>query len=146
MTAEEIQMFMGECGASPFNGSLTPDREYMHPTKGWILGDFANALRVLLSELEQTTYRIQSNDCDDFARLAAWFAQMLHNRTAPTSEAALAFGEFYYVQDISRKGHAINCAIVMDDGKPSLIFFEPQSQEQVYLSEREIGTCEYFHF
>lgn len=154
MNAEDIRRVMGECGAGPWDGALVVDREYQHPSKDWFFGTFANAMQANLQSLGVWDYAEQENDCDDFSAITRALAQVMNHRTG--SEAghekgkALAVGEFLYTigGDTSdeAKGHAINCAIILHEGKPSLVFMEPQTGKQVYLSEKEIQSCNFFRF
>lgn len=142
---------MGDCGAGPWDGSLVVDREYIHPTKDWFFGAFATAMQNNLRELGVADYTAEENDCDDFAAIARAMAQVMNHRTAGHERGkALAVGEFLYTiggdTGDEAKGHAINCAIILKDGKPVLVFMEPQTGRQVYLTEKEIQSCNFFRF
>jgi hypothetical protein len=55
------------------------DTEYSLPAEQWITGKFAKAFTTVLTKLE-FNYRPESRDCDDFARLAGAYVQLLHSR------------------------------------------------------------------
>lgn len=138
---------MAELGAEPMSQVFfVADAFYAHPSRAWVRGAFASALKTLLDGLEASVWTDSSNDCDDFARLSAAFASCLHNRTVGHERnTGLALGEFWYVRDAGG-GHAINMAIVYQDGKPELMFFEPQTQQEVKLTEREVLSCVAYRF
>ena len=101
---------------------FVPDREFALPTVEWLRSDFAWALQKFYGQFGISTWTPEQNDCDDFARGAAWFAAFLHHRMR-RSEAGLLFGEYWY-QKLNGGGHAINCTIVAGG---RVVFFEPQN-------------------
>lgn len=112
------------------------DRAYAMPTRQWMLGPFAEALARLQFEFGVNKWTAEDNDCDDFSRLAAAFAQVLHvNTPGHPAATALALGELWYVQD-NGEGHAIVfalCGPLPED----VLFFEPQDGTEKHLSDRE---------
>ena len=113
------------------------DRAYVMPTRQWMLGPFADALRRLQFEFGVNKWTAEDNDCDDFSRLAAAFAQVLHVNTPGHPPAtALALGELWYVQDGGKGGHAIVFACCGTDPQ-DVLFFEPQDGTEKTLSETE---------
>lgn len=86
-------------------------------------------------------YAEEVRDCDDFARFAASVAQ-LWNAKSENEGHALAFGEFWYVKD-NGDAHAINVALV-EGGK--VVFFEPQTQRIVELTESEKWSAKMIRF
>ncbi len=127
-----------DAGVFTTNWSLA-DRAYALPTRRWMLGPFADALRRLQFEFRVNKWTAEDNDCDDFARLAAAFAQVLHANTPDRPAAtALAVGELWYVQD-GGAGHAIVFAIC-GPSVEDVLFFEPQDGTEKQLSEPEKQT------
>ena len=120
-------------------GDSFVDFYYLRPTLRWIIGPFAYALSEFQKVLETAKYHPESNDCDNYARLAAAFAQTLHNRTERYGQmdSALAFGEFFYTHRDGGR-HVCNVAIV-DDDKP--IYFEPNGCRVVELTADEKRSC-----
>ena len=117
-------------------GWSVSDSEYALPTMQWVTGPFSDALRKLQYEFKVNRWTREDNDCDDFARLSAAFAQVLHSNTPDHPEGtALAIGEMWYVQD-SGGGHAINFAVCGPD-HTDVLFYEPQRVALVQLSEAE---------
>jgi hypothetical protein len=119
-----------------------PDGGYSLPARDWIDGEFSSALGNLLGQLG-FTYSSEKRDCDDFARMAASYAALLHSKMVPVS--GLAFGEFWYTRsDLNGGGgHAINCYVVREGGELGLHFFEPQTQQTINLTKDEIESCSF---
>lgn len=118
------------------------DEAYMLPALDWVTGEFSDAWLAFRASLG--TWSEDDNDCDDFARGCAFFAQLLHHNT-PQHElkTALAFGEFWYDRDIGG-GHAINVFLYRDatsDVGVQIGFFEPQTGEAITLSQKELESC-----
>lgn len=114
------------------------DNMYACPARRWVEDGFAHSVGSILDQLEVNRYQLEKWDCDDFARLGATVAQLLHARTHDGKPGmGLAIGYFAY-NDERRGGHAINIAVV-EHGE--LVFFEPQTQALARLSEQEIQSC-----
>lgn len=116
-----------------------PDEQYALPAADWIANEFAAAFT---SERNRWVglYRNGCSDCDDFAEFAVTFAKFLFRNTEDRpKDAALAFGEFWYVTP--QGGHAINLAICREGDELKLVFFEPQSSSVVRLTRKEIESC-----
>jgi hypothetical protein len=145
MIQQELIDFMTEQGVMPMM-YMVADEDFQHPTENWFYGPYAKFLREYFDFLGTTAYTLEANDCDDFARKAADCAQTLHCRTPNRRpKTALAIGEFWYERD-SGGGHAINCAVVYENDEYRLIFLEPQNQQRVALSKREVESCSAFRF
>lgn len=114
------------------------DRSYVCPTEDWFFGEFAEALRVLYQELGVATFEEESNDCDDFTRLAAAFAQVLHHRTGAHRKSALSIGEFWYF----RGGNPLDehAFLIARFDTRAVGFMEVQNQSRAYLKENEKCT------
>lgn len=118
-----------------FGGEIILDREYGLPSEKWIESYFYP----LFWKEFSTTYRSESNDCDDFAGHARSLVQKLNNQTSNVGKRAVAFGECHYQTDRGTH-HAINFAIVKKNDKHEVIFFEPQNGFVVKLSEKEFNS------
>lgn len=116
------------------------DRSYAAMTRGFLEKAFSDSLKKWVWELG-IRYRQDCEDCDDFARFAASVAQ-LWNAKSENKGHALAFGEFWYVKD-GGEGHAINVALV-EGG--AVVFYEPQTQRIVELSEIEMWNATMIRF
>lgn len=123
---------------------VVADSEYNLPSKSWVLNEFSKSLYSCLKFLNIHDYKPSNNDCDDFSRFAAVLAQILHHRTSPNNNTALAIGEFWY-RDEKIGSHAINIIIYLDE-TPKIMFYEPQTQKEVFLSESEIQSCSFWRF
>lgn len=77
------------------------------------------------------------SDCDDFAWLLKAFA-IIGQKKGSSQDAGIAFGWVAYQQD-SGVHHAINVAFTKIDNSTQLMvrFFEPQSGQELQLSNRE---------
>lgn len=152
ISRREIEQFMGAEGVLP-NQVMIGDVEYALPSLKWLRGPFATALRRLFGAVEVDHWEEEQNDCDDFARGAAWYGSILHNRSAGGAgmrRTGLAFGEFWY-QKRNGAAHAINCAIIGEGNLRRLVFFEPQNVLKnadpiVVLSDQEKMICLGYRF
>lgn len=135
------------------------DAHYVFPSSEWLFGAFARSLAILRTQFELSEWQAEAGDCDDFEDLAVFYARFLHRRELalereaaraqaeePPAAAAIAFGSFEYLiggleGGLEENGHAINCAVVSESGRPALVFFEPQSGERVDLTPSEICSC-----
>jgi hypothetical protein len=145
ITRAQLEYFLHSAGIRGYQ-EIFADVAYALPSEQWLGQGFANALLKFFTELKTAKYSAEGNDCDDFARGAAWFAQLLHRRTPHNARTALAFGEFWYRKD-SGLMHAINIALVRDpDSTYKPIFFEPQLYVVTLLSDREIQSCDTLRF
>jgi hypothetical protein len=151
LTASEIVQAVVAAGVNP-NTLLFADDSYLLPADDWVFGVFAEAWAETKRVLGIAVYEVDVNDCDDYARMCAGYAQMLNNRTIRVSRtsgpvmpsAALAFGEFWYV---SPQGpHAINAFLYREvQGGPVLLgAIEPQTGARVNLTRREVESCTLF--
>ena len=113
------------------------DRVYAKPTLEFLEGAFSKSLWSVQNFFGAASWSEEANDCDDFARCAAFLAQLLHYRTPGRPPAsALAVGELWYVRD-NGEGHAINIAFT-DKG---VVCYEPQTRAIVTLSPAEKNNC-----
>jgi hypothetical protein len=132
-------------GIIPFNGFAIADSAYELPSEEWFKNKFPAILGDFFKDLKQTRWVAESNDCDDFSKMAAAFAHLIHNNTpAHLKGTSLAVGEFYYkINGDNSQGHAINFAIVKTkEGKAKVVFMDPQTLSVVQLSEREVQSCD----
>lgn len=116
---------------------ILADESYLLPSYHWLSNTFPAVLRDYKNRIA-VIYARNTNDCDDYARIAAALAQYLNFQTG--AEAALAFGEFWYIRN-DGQGHSINCAVVFDNDDFRLLFFEPQNERLITLSRKEIEAC-----
>lgn len=117
------------------------DDDYSLPTKRWILGPFSEAFSNRLIDDGVSVPRTNANDCDDFAYRAWDFAKILNTRSNP-SDLAIAFGVLvFYPDNANGIGHAINFAIVSNEGE--IMFYEPQTRKELILSTSEHYLCSY---
>jgi hypothetical protein len=152
LTASEIVQAAVTQGINP-NALLFADDGYLLPSDDWVFSTFAQAWEETKRVLGIAVYESDINDCDDYARMCAGYAQLLNNRTIKTSRtsgsltmpsAALAFGEFWYA---SPQGpHAINAFLFRHvQGGPTLLgAIEPQTGARVLLTPKEVESCTLF--
>ncbi len=118
------------------------DKEYSLPDRNWILTEFSIAWNSLQKFLNIKDWRAETNDCDDFARGAAFLAQVLHARHK--FETGLAIGEFYFNSDVMKGPHAINFFIYKENEELKLGFYEPQTYLECQLTDMERAKCFYW--
>lgn len=140
MSSTDVYIFFQTIKIFPQN-TLVADSSYALPSKSWIENEFSNAFKIFKNELQASNWSTSSNDCDDFARFAAFFAQYLHHNTQnKLQQTALAFGEFMYVKDPSSP-HAINVFLYRENNAVNIGFYEPQINAIVSLSQKEIKSA-----
>lgn len=117
------------------------DEFYAIPTREWIENEFSESLKMISRELGVDTYSREANDCDDFARFAASWAQMLNQRTRREYAAALGFGVFSYYT--SKGGlHGINIVMLNnDEDQVEPFFYKPQITRFIELTDSEKYLC-----
>jgi len=116
------------------------DQNYALFDRAWLAQIFAPALAQFFQNLGDATYVGESNDCDDFADGAAFYARYLHHIAGRADATSPAFGTFTYMQ-ASGEGHCLNCLIVSGADGVELIFFEPQTGQFVALTSAESAGC-----
>jgi hypothetical protein len=119
------------------------DSAYLLPSRSWVESTFAKSWFDFKASLGPWT--AEDNDCDDFARGAAFLAELLHHNTKDRpAKTSLAFGEFWYIRHEDNGGHAINFYAYREEGVIKVGFFEPQTCLPVTLTEKEISSCVHF--
>lgn len=142
ITAEEIVKLMEANEINPLLGYAVADGVFSTPSELWIATDFSSDLKNFQFYLKDSQWVAEENDCDDFARGAAFFAQLLHHNTRnKIQQTALAFGEFWYKQQ-NVGYHAIDFAVVRDQQlKLKVVFYEPQLKQIITLTRAEKLSC-----
>jgi hypothetical protein len=145
LTDLEVVANMRSNNVVPWDGYAIADLAYELPSEEWVTDKLPNILWNFIHDLKQTKYIEESNDCDDFAKMAAAFTHLLHSNT-PNREknTGLAFGEFYYkINGDPKLGHAINFSLVKSKGGfIKLLFFDPQTFKIVNLNQKELESCQ----
>jgi hypothetical protein len=121
----------------PLNGATIGDKTYVLPTKRWIQTIYANYLAV---EAYSKTYKIEAFDCENFSLNAQNIASLL----GATGQYQLAIGEFYFIQDLNNRAHAVNFFLYKEQNDIKIGFIEPQTGQIINLSEKEISSCLYW--
>lgn len=138
MTSSELYNFL--YSQAPGILTVRMDGNYALPTRRWVLNEFAKTLDEEMQFKGVGKYKKDAFDCDNYAGMAWQHAQVLHARTSPNSGKGLAFGMWCYTTRHGG-GHAINFAVVLEDGQPQLMFFEPQTGKEVQLiREEKVGA------
>lgn len=113
------------------------DSQFFIVNEDWVKGEFAPSFNQFLLEFRKKYAKSGISDCDNFAFLAANFANFLHtSQLASSNDVGIAFGVIGYPRDMGG-GHAVNLIIVGSKEKPDLLFFEPQTGKFVNLSKKE---------
>lgn len=82
-------------------------------------------------------------DCDKFSSYYASYAQLYSFGQRWTQNKGLAIGEvFYYKNGDLERGHAIN--VIVTDKK--VIYIEPQTGEQIKLTQEELNSIFFVRF
>ena len=145
LVRERIEPVLFDLGVD-FNrcNLVMADDRYVLPARDWFVGTFAHSLRQLMDGLN-FRYLEGAQDCDDFARFAAAYAQLLLGNTMDRpAGAGLAVAEFWFQSRAG--GHAIVAALVHDLEGFGLVFMEPQDGSEVTLSAGEVESCSYMRF
>lgn len=144
LSGSQIAERLQAAGVQCFSWHIS-DRAYAMPTRNFITSAFSYALLAFQKFFGLLGWTEEANDCDDFARLAAAFAQILHFLTPGRPlGTALAVGEFWYLQD-SGGGHAINVAICGHE-LSDVVFYEPQTRRVVNLTDNEKQSASLVRF
>lgn len=133
------------------------DVSYWLPSKDFLITK-------LLPTFRSSNFVPYSNkfDCDDFSRFFALFSQTFYTRVVINKGMeGIAIGEVHYLKksppllNLTIAGkvlevpffeyskHAINC-VVLDD--LSILFIEPQSGQEIQLSDEELKSIYYVRF
>jgi hypothetical protein len=120
------------------------DASYAEPTLAWVKNTFYPKFWEHRIQLGLKPYS-RRNDCDNFARSAAQYAQDCHALTPAalqgTKAEGLAFGEIWYTKSDGTGLHAI-CALYSG----GLHFIEPQNGAILTLTQAEILSVNYARF
>ena len=109
------------------------DGDYAAPTSHWLLDTWKVQWLELLEELPYS----KRHDCDDFAFEYKIAVQHQHAESEFPDDGFAVGVCFYLVGGDRERGHAINWALTED---VALIFIEPQSGEQIQLTDAEKAT------
>lgn len=153
ITSKELSDVAKACGIKNMEAiALIADSAYALPSYNWVEDQFSTAWKRLREFMAIDEYKDEMNDCDDFARMCAAFAQSLHSRTLKSSKAlnrracALAFGEFWYFDSSLHGYHAINAFLYRDEmnGIVRLGYYEPQTATITALPNADVWSCTMF--
>lgn len=129
------------------DGHFFVDETFIVPTKEWFETVFKPRFWAFKNQMA-LDYGKKNNDCDDYTRMAAWFgAFIMGDRPI---DLGVTIGEFAYKKEkittSSGGGHAINIIIASDEGKYKILFYDPQVDNWVNLSRKEIQSCIFYRF
>lgn len=112
------------------------DSHYIKPTKE----DVKDFVKFFLANKAKDKYASQSNDCDENAREALYFARLWSHRQFKGKEAALMFGAAYVEirSNKARKSYHVLNFIGYADGE--WVWFEPQTTT---ITSLKTGLKEY---
>jgi len=122
----------------PYHKIFVSDANYSIPTKKWVTRNYKKYFRRKMGA--DTTLGMvwkEKHDCDNFATAYRMFMQALHSKQPGKSGESIAVAEIWFMQG-GVGGHAINMVIV-DDYQP--LFIEPQSGDEIRLSNKEKISC-----
>jgi hypothetical protein len=113
------------------------DFSYGIPSKGWVENKFTDFYKNFLFKYSLNTYKDGKNNCNKYSQYAITCGHILF-KDEPGS-TSLAIGQFSYFTQLVR--HSIIFFIVNDDGHNKLLFYEPQAQQFITLTDEEIKLC-----
>ncbi len=117
------------------------DAGYDLPERGWLEYDFGRALMQDYMD-NGFLYAPNSWDCDKFALEAVALMHRLHYANRSTLNG-IAFGELWYRRPTG-EAHAINFGLLWVDGVIKIMFYEPQSFEDLRLGPSEIASVDFW--
>jgi len=138
------EIIVESCSGNVFlPDKILVDKNYVCPSREWVKKYYKWYLDICWKmELKWKP----DYDCDDFARLAAAYAQISHYTTEwkgpGVKPEGLAFGEYFYVRE-NGSAHAINL-ILVEQAQP--LWWEPQTGRELKLTRKEIESCFYVRF
>lgn len=115
------------------------DTSYAKPTLRWLTEEFYRWFWERRAELGLRNWA-RKNDCDNFARAYAQYAQDAHASSVGNDDEGLAVGEFWYHS--ANGPHAIVIAFT-DEGR---VFIEPQTGRTLILTQTEFNSCFFARF
>ena len=124
---------------------VSADRDYAEVKRSYLLGSYYTYFKTFLfgNRNESPVVWSPKFDCDDFARLFCALIMLAHFQGQGSAAEGVAVGEIHYFQKADpTKGHAIVCAYT-DAGR---IFIEPQTGEELKLTNEEIRTVFFARF
>lgn len=142
MSGDDLVQFLASRGIVT-DRYLLLDANYSLPTRSWVFGPFAKSLQTLFWNLRMYEWVSEENDCDNFSFMGFGFAQLLHHLTTrKVLGTALALGTFLFIPAGEVTGHVVLFAVVSDNGKPELVFLEPQPPHvERPTTDQEIQSC-----
>lgn len=105
----------------PTSAIKLADSFYALPSEQDIRQRLAESFTSILGQMDYV-FKSESQDCDNFAMGAVWWAQHFHAERKPTPQSALAFGEIW----CESKEHAFCFAVHRDGDRDYLAWYEPQ--------------------
>ena len=151
ITGTELKQALVDAGV-PEGVIRLRDGAYRLPKLQWVVGAFADAWENALESLKVSDWTPEKFDCDDFARLAAAFAGLMHATTEGAGAAGLAFGEFWYcIGGAANNEHAVVVFVTQEANGLQVWFWEPQLEERngfrvarmeaLKLTDIEVESC-----
>jgi hypothetical protein len=148
ITESQVEQVMRQSSVVGLFGHLVSDTQYIVPSEDWVRNKFPDLLLNFQKELKITSYIEESNDCDDFAKMAASFARMANSNTPSSKKYGITVGEFIYRPDgLDQRYHAINIIVAYTkENKLQVLFFDATTMQFKTLSKDEINSCNFWIF
>ena len=152
MTQREVYEYLsadlGKGMADTAKAYTVESEIYALPTREWVLGPFARAFYDDLCRIRGSAiYAPVRFNCNKFGLAAMALAQWSHELST-NYPVAIAFGRIGYMKQMPDaslpQGHMINVAIVQEPNRPQTrerLYFEPQTQREVSLTQEEKDSC-----
>ena len=122
-----------------YRNSDVLDYSYKIPTKQWINEKFTPFYSDFLFKYSLNTYYEDKNNCNKYTQYALTCGHILFKNEKDSTSGALAIGQFRYFKGLDR--HSIIFFIVNDNGENKLLFYEPQIQQLITLTEEQLRLC-----
>jgi hypothetical protein len=132
----DLKQVMWAMGAFGEQGSREKNEgSYALLTPEFVENELSQAWFTVLGEVA-SAYQVGRNDCQDFARGFAWASQQFGMKL----QEAPAVLEFCYDWGPGR-GHCLNAIFVLENGQTNVWFWEPQTDQRVFLSPEQVRSC-----
>ena len=138
ITNVEVKSYLLANGVN-MSSTVFADPEYNLLARDWIEANAQPKYVEFLQELGFSKWEKNNSDCDDFSKSFTVFLKSYVKKAHPTVSSP-AVGEIYYIQKTGG-AHAINIIVLSNsEGSASIGFFEPQIQQFITLTPKEIES------
>ncbi len=118
------------------NGTLIQHSKYSLVSRDWVINDFSKSFEQFQTKNNLWLLKRGVFDCGDFSDYCRLWAKTYW--VSQDHKYAAAAGKFIYHPDTPGPAHAI-CVFVLGTSitNASVLFYEPQTRREVFLSQKE---------